>query len=416
MPSVIVVGGGVGGLVMARQLALGGLSVTLLEAKDRFGGKVASHTVGGVELDSGAESFANRGGIVAALAAELGVSVVPPSAGGAWLKPARGNPLPLPRTSFLGIPGNPRAGDVIGVIGHAGAFRAQLDTLLPGEVGSRERTLGGLVRRRMGRAVLEKLVAPIVSGIHSSHPDDLDVDRVAPDLRSALLTHGSLARAVVSLREASPAGSAVSGVVGGMHHLVERLVLDCAGRGVILRAGVRVIEVDAGGVRTATGRLVADHVVLATPMDSPTENSIVLATLVVDAEPLDGGPRGTGVLVAPGAADVAAKALTHSTAKWPWLAATVPPHRHVVRLSYSGQAFPGLEGRARQDAEVLLGVSIPTSAVLGFDTVAWPAVPQRPTSIPGVLLVGESVAGTGLAAVILHATREAARVLEELKC
>jgi len=415
MPNAIIVGGGVGGLVMARQLALGGLSVTVLEAQDRCGGKVASHTVGGIELDSGAESFANRGGTVAALAAELGVIVEPPSAGGAWLKPARGNPLPLPRTSFLGIPGNPLAGDVIRVIGHAGAARAYLDSLLPGDIGLRERTLGGLVRRRMGSVVLEKLVAPIVSGIHSSHPDDLDVDRVAPDLRSALLTHGSLARAVRSLREASPAGSAVSGVVGGMHHLVERLVADCERRGVVLRVGVTVTGADAGGVLTATGRLAADHVVLATPLDPSTENSIVLATLVVRVEALDSRPRGTGLLVAPGAVGIEAKALTHSTSKWAWLAARVPPHLHVVRLSYGGPIRTGLEERARQDAELLLGVSIPASVVLGFDTVAWAAVPQWTNTIPGVLVVGESAAGTGLAAVISHARQQAARLLGSIE-
>ena len=40
MPSVLVVGGGVAGLVVARDLARGGAEVTLLEASDRLGGKV----------------------------------------------------------------------------------------------------------------------------------------------------------------------------------------------------------------------------------------------------------------------------------------------------------------------------------------------------------------------------------------
>lgn len=413
--TAIVVGGGVGGLVIARELAAGGMSVLLLEASDRVGGKVSSHTVAGIELDSGAESFATRGGTVAALAAELGVSVVSPRAGGAWLKPANGNPLPLPSTSLLGIPGTALATDVINVIGYRGAFRAVLDQLMLGFLGSKERTLGALVRRRMGNAVLEKLVAPVVSGIHSRHPDELDVDVVAPGLRAALLDQGSLALAVRSLRAAAPAGTAVAGIDGGIHFLVEQLALDARALGVEIRTGVRVSSVDSTGVNTEDGPMSADHIVVATPLDASADPTIVLATLVVDVAALDSAPRGTGLLVSAGAAGIGAKALTHSTAKWPWLAKKVPVHRHVVRLSYSGEAASELEIRARQDAEALLGVPIPPSAVLGFDSVAWAAVPQRPLDIPGVTFVGESVSGTGLAAVISHAKREAGRLLKEVE-
>jgi oxygen-dependent protoporphyrinogen oxidase len=51
----VVVGGGVGGLVLARRLVLGGASVIVLEASDRLGGTVARQRVGGIDLDAGAE-------------------------------------------------------------------------------------------------------------------------------------------------------------------------------------------------------------------------------------------------------------------------------------------------------------------------------------------------------------------------
>jgi oxygen-dependent protoporphyrinogen oxidase len=415
VPSAIVVGGGVGGLVLARDLVAGGMSVTLLEASDRLGGKVARHTVAGIDLDAGAESFANRGNTVAALAVELGTEVVAPRSGGAWLKPVVGDPIPLPHTSLLGVPGT-IAADVIEVIGRRGARRARLDGLLPAFVASRERTLGGLVRRRMGSAVLEKLVAPVTTGIHSRHPDDLDVDVVAPGLRAALLSSGSLARAVRTLREAAPAGSAVSGISGGIFELVQRLALDLERHGGVIRTSARVASVDSRGVTLVGGeRLEADRVVLATPLEAPTATTIALATLVLDDAALDAAPRGTGLLVAATAEGVTAKALTHSTAKWPWLVDGVPEHRHVIRLSYNGAVPADIETLARKDAESLLGVSIPPAAVLGFDVVAWPAVPAAPTPIEGVTVVGESVAGTGLAAVVSQARREAERLLGEVE-
>jgi oxygen-dependent protoporphyrinogen oxidase len=410
MPSAIVVGGGVAGLVFGRDLLAAGWSVTIIEAGDRLGGKVARHTLADIPLDAGAESFANRRGTVAGLAAELGLTVVAPRSEGAWLKPAVGNPMPLPATSFLGIPGTPLASDVIGVVGLPGALRAQMDGLMLGQVAAKEKTLGRMVRRRMGNAVLERLVAPIVTGIHSKHPDELEVDVVAPGLRAALLRTGSLAHAVRSLREASPAGSAVSGIDGGIQRIVERLELDFERRGGKVLFDSRVEAADAASVTLADGtRLTADHVALATPLDAPAEATIALATLVVDAPELDSAPRGTGLLVAAGTPDIGAKALTHATAKWPWLAASVPEHRHVVRLSYS--AATATREQALTDAQALLGVRLPDTAVLGFDVVAWPAVPPPPTPVEGVILVGESVAGTGLAAVIAHARRAAAALV-----
>ena len=119
MNQYVIVGGGVAGLVTARRLAIAGESVTVLEAGDRFGGIVASHTVGGVVLDSGAESYATRGGTVEALATGLGLGpdIVAPLASPAWLYRADGRALPLPATSVLGIPGVPLAADVIAVVG-----------------------------------------------------------------------------------------------------------------------------------------------------------------------------------------------------------------------------------------------------------------------------------------------------------
>jgi oxygen-dependent protoporphyrinogen oxidase len=415
--SAIVVGGGVAGLVAARQLAKAGIAVTLLEASDRLGGKVARQVVAGISLDAGAESFATRRGTVAALATELGLGrqVVLPNPDGAWLQRADGTALPLPKTGLLGIPGTPLAKDVIDSIGFPAAFRAQLDELMLGFVGSNERNFGRLVRRRMGRKVLERLVAPITLAIHSKHPDDLDVDVVAPGLRNGLLSTGSLAHAVRKLREAAPAGSAVAGLDGGIATLVDALARDLRDRGAEIRLNSAAQSVDAGGVITGSGRrITADHIVLATVLAAPSAPTITLATLVVDSPALDAAPRGTGVLVVPGAPGIRAKALTHATAKWAWLAAAAGEHRHVLRLSYNAVASEGLAEQARTDAEKLLGVELPAASIRGFDVVQWTQPATPPTAVPGVSIVGEGVAGTGLAAVVSQAIAETDRSLGAL--
>jgi oxygen-dependent protoporphyrinogen oxidase len=388
-----IVGGGIAGLVVARRLAMAGRSVTLLEASDHLGGTVTRQTVGGIDLDAGAESFAVRGGTVAALARELGLGdeIVAPFPAGAWLQPASGPAVPLPATSILGIPGTPLAADVIAVVGTAAALRAQLDAVMPSLWARKSLTLGRLVRRRMGSAMLERLVDPVVHGVHSVHPDDLPLDRAAPGLRAALRHEGSLAAAVRHLREAAPAGSAVAGIRGGVHRLVTELAADLETYGVDVQLGRRVRSVEG----------LEGTVVLAVPLQPSGGRKVVLATLVVDSPELDAAPRGTGVLVARGAAGIRARALTHSTAKWEWLRERAHGH-HVVRLSYDEEP-EGLAHVARQDASALLGVQLPEP--LDVARVEWTR------SLVGVADVGESVAGSGLAGIVAQAEAHAAELL-----
>jgi len=424
---VIVVGAGIAGLVAARRLVLGGRDVVVLEASDRAGGQVAHHTVGSLELDAGAESFATRGGTVADLADRLGLAdeIVRPADLPAWLYRADGTAIPLPATSLLGIPSLALAPDVIGAIGMRAAFRAALDLLIPAPVGAKAATLGELVRRRMGPAVVDQLVAPVVRGVHSANPDELSVERAAPELRAALAREGSLSHAVASLRQRSPAGSQVAGIRGGVAVLVDRLLADLERFGVPVRLGVAVDEVASDHVRV-DGEVLHGDVLIAAPgvaADPAPGRRITLVTLVVDQPELAAAPRGTGVLVELGAPGVRARALTHLTAKWPWLTER-SGGLHALRLSYDGGGAGEVDGgvaprytggidvaQAVADAGTLLG--IPLRDPLDADVVTWErAVPQT-HAVDGMHYVGEAVAGTGLAAVIGQAESEAERLLGE---
>jgi protoporphyrinogen/coproporphyrinogen III oxidase len=413
----VIVGGGIGGLVLARRLILGARSVILLESSDHLGGTVARQSVGGIELDAGAESFATRGGTVAKLAKSLGLGddIVSPNPAGAWLQPASGPAFRLPENSLLGIPGSPLATDVRAILGNRSAWRAYLEALIPGAYGAKSQTVGELVRKRMGDDVVDRLVRPIARGVHSADVDDLQLDRAIPGLRSALRNEGSLARAVLALRETSArAGSAVAGIRGGVVRLVDELGADLARFGVDVRLGARATDVDTDSV-LVNGVRIAGRVVVAAPGivgdTSDRGARITLATLVVDQPLLDVAPRGTGVLVAEGAADVHARALTHSTAKWEWLAQRAGG-KHVVRLSYD-ETGDDLEETARRDAEALLGVPIPRSAVLDYARVEWYR-PGRQTPTPDEIpLAGETIAGTGLASVVARSEALAARLVED---
>lgn len=398
MADFSVVGGGVGGLVVARRLAASGASVTVFEASDRLGGTVAQLDVGGLALDAGAESFAVRGGAVEALLAELGLAgdIVAPAPRPAWLQPVTGDAVPLPATALLGIPADPLADDVVRVVGLAAAGRAAaLDARPVGEVPA---TLGALVRERHGAEMLDRLVAPVVHGVHSQHPDELPVARAHPALADAVMSAGSLSGAVARLRAAAPPGAAVAGIRGGVNRIVPALAGDLLRRGGDIRLGTRIDDLAA-----LEGAVVVAAPGVATP--AAPGRRIDLVTLLVEQDELDAAPRGTGLLVAAGA-PVAARALTHATAKWGWLREAAGG-RHVIRLSYDETPADPVAA-AVADAQTLLGVRLPV--VVDAAHVFW--VRPAAASVPSdVVVVGETVAGSGLAGIVAHAERTAAELL-----
>ena len=299
----VVVGGGIAGLAAAWELTRAGLRPLLVEARGYTGGLVAGARIAGVRMDLGAEGFVLRGRAVSEAAEALGLEIVGPSGGGARLllpplpdgegpgggggspadapgsaaagaadhdrapdrhgsgrrapgghasdriATAPGGPWRLhrfPRDSFLGIPADPTAPDVVEVLGQAGARRAAADADLPGRTGTgpdEAADLASFVTARMGPAVLDRLVRPIVAGIHAADPRALAADTVAPGLREATARLGSLQAAVGELlrrRRARSGGRSVDVTTrGGLVRLTDALR--------------DAVEADGGSVRTRTG-------------------------------------------------------------------------------------------------------------------------------------------------------------------
>ncbi len=280
----LVIGGGIAGLAAALELSRGDHAVALVEASERFGGKIATERSDGFLLEAGPDSFARHNPAGLALVRELGLEerLVPTRPGRVY--GVRGRRLvPLPEGLHLVVP--TRLAPVLAspLLSWRGKARLLADLVLPrrdpraGD-GGREESVGAFVRRRLGAEYLERVAGPLLAGIHATAPDRLSLDAAFPRLAALERRHRSLilgARAAAADRRGDEGAARVT-LAGGLGELVEALVERLEPRGVDLRTGAGATTLEpagpggAGGGRwrlrlAGGGALEADGVVLAVP-------------------------------------------------------------------------------------------------------------------------------------------------------
>ncbi|MFE2727246.1 protoporphyrinogen oxidase [Kitasatospora sp. NPDC059327] len=348
---VVVIGGGIAGLAAAAFLsgAAGGAArarVTLLEASDRFGGKLSGGEVGGVRVDLGAESMLARRpeAVELARAVGLGDALEPPTTAKAAIW-TRGALRPLPGGQVMGVPGDLAALAASGVLSAEGLERARHE-------GATEVTddvaIGRYVADRLGREVVDRLVEPLLGGVYAGHADEISLRAAVPQLLEIARGGGSLVEGVHELatRPRIVGTPVFQGLRGGIGTLPGAVAEACARAGVELRTrtavdGLRRIP---GGWRVVTAdgeALDVDAVVLAVPApaaarllrpDAPGAAAelaaveyagMALVTLAFRRADLPEPPTGSGFLVPP-VDGRRIKASTFSSNKWGWLERSAP--------------------------------------------------------------------------------------------
>jgi oxygen-dependent protoporphyrinogen oxidase len=447
-PDVVVVGGGVAGLVAARELSRAGVAVLLLESSPVLGGKLRLGTVGGVVVDVGAESMLARRPEAVGLVAELGLDVVHPAAGSTQLW-TRGALRPLPRT-LLGVPLDLDALGETGVLSDDGLARARHETVLP--LGPDDVSVAELLGSRLGHEVVDRLAEPMLGGVYAGHASNLSAAATAPQVLAMVREHGSLLEAVAAL---PPPPATVppmfAGLVGGVGRLPVALAEELAASpGVEVRtsATVRVLERTASGFRLTVGPtrmpeiIETDRVVLAVPgppgarllaevapeasaeLGAVDYASMAVVTIAVPA--LDVGDS-SGFLV-PAVDGRRIKASTYSFNKWGWvgdlsdlrlLRASIGRHREEASLQASDDELvahvvsdlttaTGQEIRPVDAHVQRWGGALPQYAVGHLDRVA--RIRASVDAVPGLSVCGAAYDGVGIPAVIGSARRAADRV------
>jgi len=453
MAHIVVVGGGITGLVAAYALVHAHTDpaprVTLMEASNRLGGKIRSGVFANAVVDLGPEALVARVPEAKALCEALGLAeeMVAPMLSKTFMW-TRGRLRELPDGLVFGVPTSPWAVARSGILSPPGVVRAGLDMLLPRSAFPPDPTVAEVISPRFGREAVDRLVEPLLGGIHAGRADRLSMASVAPHLAAAARQHRSL---MVGLRAARPpkgtkAPPILLSIPGGLERVVARL-RDTL-NGVDVRTGTPVSSIS----RLTDGRygvssdddspIVADAVILAAPAfatarlvrEIAPEFSSLLATIAFAtvatallAYPMSALSRaieGSGFLV-PRVDGRLLTACTFCTNKWPHLRG----HETLIVRCSAGRWGDERALRLTDDA-LVNQLHSELAQALGLQerprewlVTRWEqAIPQYETGhqariaeieaslvdMPGMIIAGASYHGMGISACIQDGMRAAA--------
>jgi len=454
---VVVIGAGITGLVTARHLAAAGAHVTVLERAPQVGGQLAEVAVAGHVIDVGAESVFTAAPGPLELIGELGLTdrLVPANEATTWISTERGlRPLPAGFTPA----GPTRLTPVLRsrVLSVRGMLRAGLEPFVPRRHldAADDVAVGHELERRFGSEVTDRLVDPLLGGLHAGDVRTLSLHAATPQLAALVARHRSL---LLRRRPAPRRGPAFVTLTSGMRSLADEVAASLTGVELRLDTGVRSLRRrgDSYEVVTEDGATVrADGVVLATsagaaepllaegsPDAARAVGSLRAASVAVVglAYPRTAGTvpaiaNGTGLLV-PSTRGLLLKAATFLSTKWPHHA-----HDEVVLIRASAGRAGDDRASTLDDQELVARLHEELSAETGLSvdpidaTVQrWPAtMPQLEVGhlarlqtittaldrdLPGVAVAGAPYHGPGLSSCLRSATQAAdhlTTVLEEL--
>lgn len=453
MPHVVVIGGGISGLVAAFRISRRPeLSVTVLEASDSLGGKIATASLGDARVELGADSFLPRDDGPLRLCRDVGVAgelVSPIGFGGmVW---RRGRLSPLPSGTVLGFPTSIAAVAAARVLSPAGRARAAAEAFHRRRLSGPDVSVGEFTRSRFGRELLERVVDPLLAGTRAGDVEQMSLAAAIPPVDAAARANRSVIRGLARQRPGGEAAPRFYAPRGGMQVLVDRVAQHVEGD-IRLRAPAQAVTTSAKGfaVELPDTTIGCDAVVIATPAHKAADlvaplqpqaawhlaqiphASSAVVNFVFRAGSVDLPESGSGVLI-PSSEAMTMAGCTWFSSKWPALAA--PDGSTTIRCFVGrGPRDAALDLDDRDLSGVVLNElalvtqvtappdhtlvarwddGLPAYRVGHLERVA--RIEQLLSSSPGIVLAGSDYRGTGIPDCIAQAERAVAALLDHLQ-
>lgn len=459
MKKVVVVGGGITGLSAMHYLqklkiekALD-IQLTLVELNDYLGGKIHSVKNDGFIMETGADSIVARHESVLPLVEELHLQdeLVYNATGISYIY--TNNELhAIPADTVFGIPTSEESLESSTLVSDEGKEEALKDFELPNESFTKESSIGSFLEHFLGKELVEKQIAPVLSGVYSGELDKLTMASTLPYLVDYKNEYGSIMKGLEANKEQfqAAANKKFISFKNGLSTLIERLE-DELNESTILK-GVHTTKIvknehNYDVLFSNHESLQADYVVLTTPHDvaqrllqnesldtefNKLKNSslisIYLGFNVPDNQLL---AEGTGFIVSENS-DVKCDACTWTSRKWKH---TSEKSHLLVRMFYKS-SNPAFEEMKHMNKEELVEVAlqdIEKSLKLNaephvVEVTKWNDLmpnyhlehgeaikylsEKMAVQLPGITLAGCSYYGVGIGACIKNGKETAESIVE----
>ncbi|MEE8321103.1 MAG: protoporphyrinogen oxidase [Gammaproteobacteria bacterium] len=216
---VLVIGGGISGLAIARLLANTGLSVEVWERKHRPGGKICTHQYNGYTLEKSASMLLNFRPEINRFLEQCDLTECKTP-----LSPVSSRYL-IHNNRLIKIPMELRKLIASPIWSLRGKMRLLVEPLIP-PGGNEDETVAQFIRRRFGNEMLVKAMEPYIAGPLASSPDLANAYSTLPRLTTLERRYGSITMGVLVnrlLRRRTASVTESFSFKGGMSTLVESL-------------------------------------------------------------------------------------------------------------------------------------------------------------------------------------------------
>lgn len=268
----IVVGAGISGLACAYALRKAGVGAQVLEASPRAGGVIGSEVRDGFLLELGPQSFSGTAAL-RLLCTELGIANQLVQA------PAGASRFVLIDGTLRAVPLNMAAMLTSYLLSAKTKWRIARDAFGTTHAPQEDESIATFVRRKFDEELLDRLVAPLVSGIYAGDPERISLRAAFPQLYEAEKSAGSVIRGMMRAaksRKGPRERPSLLSFRGGNETLVRALAEKIGSRlhlaaevlGIVVRREAGTVKFE---VRVREGGreqiVVAERLVLATAAD-----------------------------------------------------------------------------------------------------------------------------------------------------
>lgn len=461
MKTVVVIGGGITGMSAMYELHKWKLEnrsdvkLVLIEASDELGGKIRTRKSNGFIMETGADSIVSRKIINNSLVKELGLEneTVYNATGRSFIY-TEGELKPIPEDSIFGIPASIESLAKSTLVSAEGKVEALKDFYTKNETFTINDSIGDFLDYFLGKEIVEKQIAPVLSGVYSGNIHDLTISSTLPYLLKYKNEYGSIINGLSNNKKDFQSGSDKKflSYQGGLQSLVEIIERKLEDVQILKNNGVKGIEKNKPLYQILLqdeSTVEADHIILSIPneeakklltdaelkedFDQLKSSSLISIYLGFDLPDHVLPLEGTGFITA-NSGQVQCDACTWTSRKWEHTSQT---GNLLLRLFYksSNPAYTRLQDMAEEEllkvavSDVRKSIGIEATPVSHIVTKWSDSMPNYTIShphimnslesklakvYPGIEIAGCSYYGVGIPDCIENGVNTAKKIITSL--